>query len=278
VSVPVVRQNSYFFSLQRADQSPALICRRVGPKGETEVLVDPHPLSSDHTTSVGLLDVSPDGHRLAYNVRSGGTDEVEIRVLDVETKRDLPDRLLYGSLSFTGDGKAFYYARRNRETGTASSFTGWEPTSRGTSWSSVKAMAVTSGSMASSRTTAATCSSPSATAGAGARFTCSPVATPTPACRRSKHARWRRGSRGRLAPATRCCCVTTLRRATPAAGRGKKSSRTRRWSWRSFSGSWGWKGNGLRRQVSCRSPRTARRDPSYHSIPYFRRISRRVPG
>jgi prolyl oligopeptidase len=120
VSVPVVRQGAYFFTLQRVDQSLAIICRRAGPKGETEVLVDPHPLSSDHTTSVGLMDVSADGRRLAYNVRPGGTDEVEIRILDVATKRDLPDRLpygLYGSLSFTGDGNAFYYARRNRETG-----------------------------------------------------------------------------------------------------------------------------------------------------------------
>jgi len=120
MSVPRVRGGQYFFTEQRADQDLAQICRRTSPTAALEVLVDPLPMSPDHTTSVGLVAVSHDGKRMVYNVRRGGTDEVELRVRDVETGRDLPDTLgygLYGSVSLTRDGDGLFYARRDRETG-----------------------------------------------------------------------------------------------------------------------------------------------------------------
>src|SRR5262245_48276914 len=120
MSVPRVCGGQYFFTLQRADQDLAVICRRTSPTGEAQPLVDPLPMSSDHTTSVGLMDVSHDGKRMVYNIRRGGTDEVELRVRDVASGRDLPDTLgysLYGSVSFTRDGNGLFYVRRNRETG-----------------------------------------------------------------------------------------------------------------------------------------------------------------
>ena len=120
MSVPRVRGGQYFFTLQRADQDLAVICRRTSLSGEPQTLVDPLPMSSDHTTSVGLMDVSHDGQRMVYSIRRGGTDEVEVRVRDVASGRDLPDTLaygLYGSVSITRDGSGMYYARRSRDTG-----------------------------------------------------------------------------------------------------------------------------------------------------------------
>jgi protease II len=120
MSVPRVRGGQYFFTLQRADQDLAVICRRASPTAEAQPLVDPLPMSRDHTTSVGLMDVSHDGQRMAYSIRRGGTDEVEVRVRDVAGGRDLPDTLaygLYGSVSLTRDGDGMFYARRSRETG-----------------------------------------------------------------------------------------------------------------------------------------------------------------
>src|SRR5580765_345111 len=120
MSVPRVRGGQYFFTLQRADQDLAVICRRTSLNAEAEPLVDPLPMSSDHTTSVGLMDVSHDGKRMVYSIRRGGTDEVEVRVRDVASGRDLPDTLgygLYGSVSLTRDGDGLFYARRSRETG-----------------------------------------------------------------------------------------------------------------------------------------------------------------
>ena len=120
MSVPRVRGGQYFFTLQRADQDLAVICRRSSATAEAQTLVDPLPMSSDHTTSVGLMDVSHDGQRMAYSIRRGGTDEVEVRVRDVTTGKDLADTLaygLYGSVSLTHDGDGLFYARRSRETG-----------------------------------------------------------------------------------------------------------------------------------------------------------------
>jgi len=120
MSVPRVRGGQYFFTLQRADQDLAVICRRTSLNAEAQPLVDPLPMSSDHTTSVGLMDVSHDGKRMVYSIRRGGTDEVEVRVRDVASGRDLPDTLgygLYGSVSLTRDGDGLFYARRSRETG-----------------------------------------------------------------------------------------------------------------------------------------------------------------
>jgi prolyl oligopeptidase len=120
MSVPMARDGKYYFSLQRANQDLATICRRASASGETQVLVDPMPMSKDHTTSVGLMDVSRNGARMAYSVRRGGTDEVEIRVRNADAPRDLPDTLkygLYGSVSLTPDGAGMYYAKRNRDTG-----------------------------------------------------------------------------------------------------------------------------------------------------------------
>jgi prolyl oligopeptidase len=115
------RNGAYFFFKQRADQELSVLYRRRGPRGEDELLIDPHPLSPDQTTSIGLMSVSRDGSLLAYTIRRGGEDEIEVRLMDVETRQDLPDRLpraLYSGLSFTHDNRGFYYGRRSRETGT----------------------------------------------------------------------------------------------------------------------------------------------------------------
>ena len=60
-----------------------MLYMRQGPDGSDEVLIDPHPLSADHTTTVSLSGVSHDAKLLAYGVRQGGLDEIEIRVREV---------------------------------------------------------------------------------------------------------------------------------------------------------------------------------------------------
>src|SRR6185503_7203620 len=65
-------------------------------------------------------DISMDGSTLAYGVRVGGEDETDLRLRDTRTGKDLPDRLpraLYRGVSLRPDGKGFWYARQDRETG-----------------------------------------------------------------------------------------------------------------------------------------------------------------
>ena len=91
-----------------------MIYVREGADGHERVLIDPHPLSADHTVSVELLDLSKDGTLVVYAVRDGGVDEVSIRIRDVDTGEDLADVLpaaRYGNVSLTPDTRGFYYER-----------------------------------------------------------------------------------------------------------------------------------------------------------------------
>jgi prolyl oligopeptidase len=114
IGVPIERNGRYFFTKRLADQDLRVIYVRKGRKGKDEVLLDPHPMSPDKTTSVNLLDVSQDGTLLAYGVRRGGEDEITVNLLDVDTAKNLPDGLpkaRYFGLSLKPDKTGFYYAR-----------------------------------------------------------------------------------------------------------------------------------------------------------------------
>ncbi len=112
--MPMERAGRYFFLHKRADQEQFVLYLRRGLKGSDEALVDPHPWSPDRTTSLRLLDVSADGSLVAYGVRRGGEDEVEVRFLDVEARQDLDDRLpraRYHSVAIQPDKLGIYYSR-----------------------------------------------------------------------------------------------------------------------------------------------------------------------
>ena len=119
-----------YFSFRRPGREVGAIYRRpapeereytpIDPDGDFEMVLDPLDIHPDGTTSVGIRDFSPDGNLMLYAIRDGGQDEVSIRVRDVTTGEDLPDRLpnfLYGGVSFNEDGSGFHYVSRSREIG-----------------------------------------------------------------------------------------------------------------------------------------------------------------
>jgi prolyl oligopeptidase len=114
VGIPIERRDQYFFLRRNADQQQSVICRRRGLDGPDEVLIDPNPMSVDHSVSADILDVTPDGTLLAYAVRRGGEDEHEIRVLEVASRRELADVLprakYYQNVSWRHDLSGFYYS------------------------------------------------------------------------------------------------------------------------------------------------------------------------
>jgi prolyl oligopeptidase len=114
IGAPTARGGRYFLSKRLKDQDLFVIYMRDGLEGEDQVLIDPHGMSEDHTTSVNMLGVSDDGKVLAYGVRRGGADEIEVRFLDVDTKKDLPDVLptsRYFGISLTPDAGGLYYTQ-----------------------------------------------------------------------------------------------------------------------------------------------------------------------
>jgi len=113
-SLATERAGRYFFAKRNKDQDLFVIYMRSGLNGPDQVLVDPHSLSPDHSTSVGLLEISKDAKLIAYEVRLGGADEVTPHFMDPDSRKDIPDQLPkadYFGLSITPNNKDVYYAR-----------------------------------------------------------------------------------------------------------------------------------------------------------------------
>jgi prolyl oligopeptidase len=114
IGLPNERGGRYFYSKRRADQDLSVLYVRDQLDGNDRVLIDPHPMSPDHTISVSFLDISHDGRLVVYAVRDGGVDEVSIHLRDVDTGKDLDDMLpaaRYGEVNLTPDGAGFFYER-----------------------------------------------------------------------------------------------------------------------------------------------------------------------
>lgn len=114
INPPLERGGKYFYAKRAAGQDLYLLYMRRGATGTEEVLVDPTPMSADHTTSVNFEGVSRDGKLVAYGIRKGGEDEVSLHFLDTDTRKELSDsfpRARYGFGGFTKDKSGFYYSR-----------------------------------------------------------------------------------------------------------------------------------------------------------------------
>jgi len=118
ISTPVVKGGRYFFSRRGVGQDLFSIYMRESANGPDILLIDPAPMSADHTTNVGINDVTNDGKMLAYYVRKGGADEVETRFFDVDARKDvgapLPSGRYYGT-SLTSDNRTVYFSRATKE-------------------------------------------------------------------------------------------------------------------------------------------------------------------
>ena len=116
--LPTERGGRVFYSKRLADQDLSVLYERAGVNGADEVLMDPHPLSKDHTTSVNFEAISRDGSLVAIGIRRGGADEVAVHVMDAATRKELPDALPtadYLSMEIAPDNKGVYYTLIKRE-------------------------------------------------------------------------------------------------------------------------------------------------------------------
>jgi prolyl oligopeptidase len=78
------------------------------------LLLDPNALSTDGTTAMTAVRVSPDGRFLAYALSEAGSDWRTIKVLEVATGRELPDELRWTKWidpTWLPDESGFFYWR-----------------------------------------------------------------------------------------------------------------------------------------------------------------------
>ncbi len=89
-----------------------------------EILLDPNTLSTDGTVSLSGISISKNGQFLAYGISKAGSDWVEIHVMDISKKTDLPDVIKW--VKFSGmawKANGFYYSRYDEPKG-GKTFTG----------------------------------------------------------------------------------------------------------------------------------------------------------
>ncbi len=101
----------YWYAWRKGDEYRTWYRRPVGG-GADEVLLDETALAADHEYfQLGGLDVSPDGKLMAYAVDVDGSERFVLRVRNLVTGQELPDRIenwRYG-LVWGADSKGFLY-------------------------------------------------------------------------------------------------------------------------------------------------------------------------
>jgi prolyl oligopeptidase len=112
--LPVKKGDWVFASKNDGLQNQSVLYKRRGPHGTPEVLLDPNALSPDGTIALGATGYSADGALLAYGLSQSGSDWQVIRVRDVATAADRPDKLervRFTSIAWAPDASGFYYCR-----------------------------------------------------------------------------------------------------------------------------------------------------------------------
>lgn len=111
-TVPEQRGDRIYYRSNPGLLNQSLVVQQVGLDGAPETVLDPNALSADGTTSLNTFSLQPSGQHAAYTLSQGGSDWLEIRVMDLATKTTLADRLEWVKVTgIAWHGEGFYYSR-----------------------------------------------------------------------------------------------------------------------------------------------------------------------
>ena len=112
ISAPSRRGDTYFFTKNDGLQNQSVFYIQKGENGTPEVFLDPNKFSADGTSVLSAFAPSKDAKYVVYGMSTGGSDWIELHVMDVATRNVLSDQLNWVKVSgvaWQGDG--FYYSR-----------------------------------------------------------------------------------------------------------------------------------------------------------------------
>ena len=92
---------------------------RKDASGNEEIFLDPNTFSKDGTTSLGGIDFSKDGSKVAYSISEGGSDWRKVIVMDAVSKAIIGDTIVdvkFSGLSWRGND-GFYYSSYEKPKG-----------------------------------------------------------------------------------------------------------------------------------------------------------------
>ncbi|QJD77903.1 S9 family peptidase [Spirosoma rhododendri] len=110
----------YYFYKNDGLQNQSVLYRQMGLDGKPEVVIDPNELSKEGTTKLTVFSPSKSGRYAVVGTSQGGSDWFTYRVMDLTTKKYLPETLDWVKVSgaaWQGDG--FYYSRYPKPEGSA---------------------------------------------------------------------------------------------------------------------------------------------------------------
>jgi len=113
-SVPSQKNGKYFFYKNDGLQNQSVLYVADSYQDDGRVLIDSNTWTADGTESLGLTKVSDDGRYLAYCRKESGSDWSTIYVMDIETGKDLSDKLLWtrwANIVWNANSTGFYYTR-----------------------------------------------------------------------------------------------------------------------------------------------------------------------
>jgi prolyl oligopeptidase len=120
LDIDIIDQPAYlagrcFYRKRPAGWEQASIYMREVSREDERILVDPS--RDGKYASVGIYRISPDGALLAYEVRRGGEDRKEIRLVDVNTGTVLPECIPLGyGRGFAFSSKGYFYCHETDPT------------------------------------------------------------------------------------------------------------------------------------------------------------------
>lgn len=112
--VPSKHGDFYYFFKNDGLQNQSVLYRQESLESDPKVFLDPNKLSDDGTVALASVSFSEDGKYFSYSVSVAGSDWVEIRLMDTETEKILPDLIQWVKFSgarWAADSKGFYYSR-----------------------------------------------------------------------------------------------------------------------------------------------------------------------
>ena len=112
-SAPKKHGDWWYYNYNDGLKNQSVIYRTKDLSEQGEVFLDPNTLAEDGTVALILSSFSDDGRYFSYSAAASGSDWVEIRVIDTETKELLKDRINWVKFSgaeWAPDSKSFYYS------------------------------------------------------------------------------------------------------------------------------------------------------------------------
>lgn len=118
ISAPFTEGDFSYFFKNNGLQNQSVLYRK-DASGKDTVFLDPNTFSKDGTTSLGEMDFSKDGSKMAYSISEGGSDWRKVIVMNALSQKIVEDTLVdvkFSGLSWQGN-EGFYYSSYDKPKG-----------------------------------------------------------------------------------------------------------------------------------------------------------------